>query len=272
MLHPISRRTSVRLLAVISFLQGMVFYAPVATLYRTAAGVGLGQLAWIESLSYLLMIALEMPWGLVTARIGYKNTIVISCVLYFVSKLVFWRADSFADFLAERVLLSVVLTGLSGCDSAYLYLCAGDENAQRAFGWYDAAGTAGLLCASVVFSGFVGERYRLAALLTVFSYGAAALLTLWLRPLPLTGEDAAPAAVQLRALWRGLRRSPGFLVFLLACACFSEVCQFVTVFLCQPLYLRAGLSPAAMGACYIAVTVAGMSGAASHRAARRRAA
>lgn len=259
---------SIRLLLVISFLQGMVFYAPVATLYRTAEGVSLGQIAWIESISYLLMIVLEVPWGLVTARIGYKNTLVISCALFFLSKIVFWQAYSFSGFLAERILLAVVLTGFSGCDSAYLYLCAGDADAQRVFGRYDAAGTAGLLCASAVFSGFLGGHYRLAALLTVLSYGAAALLALFLHPVPLTQADAAPMRAQLRTLWQNLRRNPRFLVFLLACACFSEVCHFVTVFLSQPIYVRAGFRPAAMGICYIAVTLAGMSGAASHRVMR----
>ena len=263
-----SGRKSIRLLLVIAFLQGMVFYAPVATLYRTAVGVSLGQIAWIESVSYLLMIVLEVPWGLVTAHIGYKNTLVISCVLFFLSKIVFWRAQSVSGFLAERILLAVVLTGFSGCDSAYLYLCAGDADAQRVFGRYDAAGTAGLLCASAVFSGFLGGHYRLAALLTVLSYGAAALLALFLHPVPLTEADAAPMCAQLRTLWHSLRQTPRFLVFLLACTCFSEVCHFVTVFLSQPVYVRAGLRPAAMGVCYIAVTLAGMSGAASHRAMR----
>lgn len=88
-------RNSIRLLLVISFLQGMVFYAPVATLYRTASGISLGQIAWIESISYLLMIVLEVPWGLVTARIGYRNTLIISCALFFLSKIVFWRAQLF---------------------------------------------------------------------------------------------------------------------------------------------------------------------------------
>ena len=102
----------------IAFLQGMVFYGPVATLYRTAAGVTVGQIALIESISYLLMILLEIPWGLVTARIGLKNTPSVSCILYLVSKVIFLQAESFGGFLAERALLAVVLTGFSGCDTA----------------------------------------------------------------------------------------------------------------------------------------------------------
>ena len=121
---------NVRLLCLVAFLQGMVFYAPVAALYRTRAGVSLGQIALIESVSWLAVLALEIPWGLLTARIGYRATLIGCCGLYFVSKLVFWRADSFGDFLAERLLLSAVTAGLSGCDSACLCLWAG-KHAQR---------------------------------------------------------------------------------------------------------------------------------------------
>ena len=157
-------------MCLVSFLQGMVFYAPVAALYRTQAGVSLGQIALIESISWLVSLALEIPWGLVTARIGYRASLVVCCGVYFVSKLVFWQADSFGDFLTERLLLSLVTAGLSGCDSAYLYLCAG-KNAHRALDFYEALGMAGLLTASAVFALFVGDAYRLAALLTVGSYG-----------------------------------------------------------------------------------------------------
>ena len=45
------------------FLQGMVFYGPVATLYRQAAGLDLFQIGLIESISLAAMLLLEMPWG-----------------------------------------------------------------------------------------------------------------------------------------------------------------------------------------------------------------
>ncbi len=112
----------------------MVFYAPVAALYRTQAGISLGQIALIESISWLVVLALEIPWGLFTARVGYRASLLVCCGLYFVSKLVFWRADSFGDFLAERLLLSAVVAGLSGCDSACVCLCAGGQS-QRALGF-----------------------------------------------------------------------------------------------------------------------------------------
>ena len=42
----------------IALLQGMVFYAPIASLYRQAAGLTLGQIAIIEGISYLMCFAM----------------------------------------------------------------------------------------------------------------------------------------------------------------------------------------------------------------------
>lgn len=95
----------------IALLQGMVFYSPIATLYRQAQGVTLFQITVIEGISLALGILLELPWGVVADKIGYRNTMVFCSGLYFVSKLVFWKATGFGGFLAERIMLSVVLSG-----------------------------------------------------------------------------------------------------------------------------------------------------------------
>ena len=99
----------------IALLQGMVFYAPVATLYRRAAGVSVFEISLIEAVSLALCVALEVPWGYLADRLGYRRTMVLCCGLYFISKLVFWQADSFGDFLTERILLAVVQAGLKAC-------------------------------------------------------------------------------------------------------------------------------------------------------------
>ncbi len=166
-------KKNIRLLYLLSFLQGMVFYGPIATLYRQARGVTIGQITLIESINLGLSLLLEIPWGVVADKIGYKRTFVFCTWLYFASKLVFWQAEGFGWFLAERLMLSVVIAGLSGVDSTILYLSCGRPgtpgalDSQKAFGVWDSMGTAGLLFASVVFSVWVKENYSLAAFLTV---------------------------------------------------------------------------------------------------------
>ena len=153
-----------------ALLQGMVFYGPIATLYRQSQGVTVFEITVIESISLALCILLEIPWGMIADKIGYRKTMIFCSFLYFISKIVFWQATGFGGFLAERIMLSVVLAGYSGVDSSILYLSCEGTDRQKAFGLYSSMSMAGLLIAAAVFSAFVGDDYRLAGLLTVIMW------------------------------------------------------------------------------------------------------
>ena len=148
------------LMYVITLLQGMVFYGSVSTLYRQAAGISLFQITLIESISMILTILLEIPWGIVADKIGYKKTFVLCSVLFFLSKLVFWRADSFGAFLFERILLAAVLAGLSGVETSLLYLSAKGRDTQKIFGINSTLSVVGLFLASGMYSLCIGDNYR----------------------------------------------------------------------------------------------------------------
>ena len=83
-------KKNIYLLYGIALLQGMVFYGPIATLYRQAQGVSVMQITVIESISLAVCLLLELPWGIIADKIGYKRTMVFCCGLYFISKIVFW--------------------------------------------------------------------------------------------------------------------------------------------------------------------------------------
>lgn len=263
-----ARRACV-LMCLIAFLQGFVLYAPVAALYRTGAGLTLTQIALLESLSYVLTVALEVPLGALCARIGYKRMLVLVNFVFFASKLVFWRAYSFGMFLAERVLMSVVSAGLSGCDDAYLYLAAGPEEAQRAFGRYSVSGTVGLLASSAAFTLLFSDAWRAAALWTAVFYGVAAACALALPDAPASKADRAPLAAQLRGIADNLRAQPRVGLLLAADVLLTISGQTVTVFYSQLLYKRCGVPDAWLGALYVLLTLCALSAGASWRAARR---
>ena len=258
-------RRNLPVLYAIALLQGMVFYAPVASLYRQAAGLTLSQIALIEGASYLFCLAMELPWGMLADRIGYRRTMIACCGLYFFSKLVFWRAEGFSAFLLERFLLSAALAGYSGVDESLIYLSCGVGGGHRAFGFYDAFGTAGMLLAAVVYSLFIGERYRLAALVTAGSYGLALLLSLLLVEVRPRARAAASALRGFFALLRRTLRSWRFLAFLLGFALYREAVQMITVWLSQNQYMRCGMGAPAVGAAYFTVTLLSLSGALSKR-------
>lgn len=259
-------RRNLVLMYAIALLQGMVFYGPVATLYRQAHGLSLFQITLLESVSLALCILLEVPWGAAAERLGYKKAMVLCCCLYFVSKLLFWQAEGFGGFLAERMVLSVVLAGLSGLDDSILFLSCRPGESQRVFGLYTGLQTLGLLAAALVFSLWIGERYALAGLLTAFSYGAAALLSFGL--VEVRAKEPRRRGAFRQAAGQVLKNRR-MLVLLLAAGLLTESHQVVTVFLNQPQYQRCGMGDRAIGLAYLAATLLGLTGMFSHRLTRR---
>ena len=253
-------KRSIVLFYAIYFLQGMCFYGPVATLYRQSAGLTLLDITVLESIATALMLLLEIPWGYVADRLGHRKTIIICMFLLAGSKVIFWRAETFAGFLVERLVLAAALSGLSGCDSAYLYACAGEKNAQKTFGVWNGWQTAGYLAAGLTSSFLLGENYRLAALFTVVSYTLSAVLTFALtEPKQERKERERPRMRE--ALKGSLRLAP----FLLGAGLLAETAQFVTVFLNQVQYRRSGIPIRWFGVIYAAVTLLSLFGAKSHR-------
>lgn len=253
------------ILYAISLLQGMVFYAPVATLYRQAAGVGIFQITLIESISLALMIGLEIPWGYVADRIGYKRTMVFCCSLFFLSKIVFWRAEGFAGFLLERIMLSVVCSGLSGVDSSMLYLSCKQEEAHRVFGIYQSLGELGIVLAAGIYALWIGTNYRLAGFLTVISYGLAAVLALGLKEVKSRDRGVKSGLRDMLDVLKGQLKNRKVLLLILAMALVNETHQSITVFLSQLQYLRAGMSHEMLSIAYIFVSITGLIGGFSAR-------
>jgi MFS family permease len=263
------KQLNIYLFYAIALLQGMVFYGPIATLYRQARGLNVFDITLIESICLVLTILLEVPWGVVADRIGYKKTMVICNVLYLVSKLVFWKADGFGLFLAERLILAVVCAGLSGCDIAFLFLSAGSERSQKVFSIFDAMGTAGLIVAAAIYSTVIQNNYSLTAFLTVISYGLAMLLTFFLQDVQPVIKSRLPLKEQARLVVKAIGQEKSFIFFLIAAALLAESNQTITVFLNQLQYLRSGITPGQMGFIYILVTVSGLFSASAYRLIQR---
>ena len=258
-------KRNIYLLYAIAFLQGMVFYAPVVSLYRQVRGMSLGQIALIESISYIIQLAMELPWGVVADRIGYKKTMIAGCGIFALSKLVFWRADSFGDFFWERVLISAAIAALSGVDESILYLSCTDNESQKVFGRWGAFSTAGLLASSGAFALWMADDYGLAALATFAAYALAAALTLPLTEVrPPEKERREPVRAFFRLLG-GTLRQRRFLLLVVCWALYCVVLGTVCTWLNQNQYLRCGMSGQAIGWVYIAVSVISMSGMFSQR-------
>ena len=246
-------KRNIKIMAGISLLQGMVFYASVASLYRLEGGLTLFDISLIESVSYVLTVAFELPWGILADRIGYRRTLIICAFGYFVSKIIFWKANGFAWFLSERILLSFVFAGLSGTDSSLIYL-SDPEHSQHSYGLCSAAGTAGMCVSSLIYALFIKEQYRLAGLCTVFPYGIAFVLSFFLtevHPADRSGYDFAG----MKTILTDILHSRRLLMLVAAGGIFSECIHLTTVFYDQPRYISAGIPVAVIGVLYIGMNL-----------------
>jgi MFS family permease len=221
----------------IIFMQGFVFYGPVATIYRQARGLSMSEIFIIESIALLLILVFEVPWGWFADRFGYKRTLIIVNSLYFVSKIIFYQAHGFEGFLLERVILALVIAGLSGCDAALIYASIKEEQAQSVFGRYSAIGTLGFLLACFFSSWIVKISIETTAFFTIFPYGMAMIFTLFLSEV----ESEKRENMKLKESVKQAFADRSIIFLVVAMALMVEIFQATTVFLNQLQYLKVGI-------------------------------
>lgn len=191
----------------------------------------------IESIALLLILVFEVPWGWFADRFGYKRTLIIVNSLYFVSKIIFYQAHGFEGFLLERVILALVIAGLSGCDAALIYASIKEEQAQSVFGRYSAIGTLGFLLACFFSSWIVKISIETTAFFTIFPYGMAMIFTLFLSEV----ESEKRENMKLKESVKQAFADRSIIFLVVAMALMVEIFQATTVFLNQLQYLKVGI-------------------------------
>ena len=255
------KKNNVYLMYAICFLQGFIFYGPIATIYRQSRGLSMYQIFLLESIFMVLMIVFEVPWGWVADRFGYKLTLVISNLMFLFSKIVFYEANTFYLFLLEAVLIALAISGLSGCDIALLYHSSDEGESEKVFGRYNAFGTMGFLVASIISTGIIARSIDLSAFLTIFPYLIAAFLTIFIKDVRVHLEDK-PSLVKT---FKSVMRNKEILLFVFAIALMNEVNHAVSVFLNQPQYQRSGINIKYFGLLMALVQIIRLGSAKSYR-------
>ncbi|GAA0181741.1 MFS transporter [Clostridium sediminicola] len=251
----ITNRSNIYIMYAIVFFQGFVFYGPVATLYRQDRGISMYQIFIIESVFWILMLAFEIPWGLFADKFGYKKTLLISNLIFFISKIVFYKAFSFEMFLFERILLAIAISGLSGCDMALLYASIKDDEAQKVFGRYNALATLGYLIASLMSTMIVKYSIDKTALYTIVPYGIATVLTLFIDDINRDVEKKP----RIRDSFKNALRNKEIIVLVISIALIREVFQSVSVFLNQLQYIRSGIDIRYFGVLAVVIQIVNLS-------------
>lgn len=241
---------------VLAFCQGLVFYSSVATLYRTSQGVTLYQMGIIDSFFALFMILFELPWGIICDRIGYKKTILISNLFYFLSKIVFYYAKGFWGFLVERLFLALAIAGLSGSDSALLYLSCDEESIHHVFGKKSMLETAGMVVASLMFTFVFHSDMKLSAFYTIIPFVISFIVSFMLDDI--IESNKTKNEFNMKEFFSVLSKYRIFLLFVIVSTLLTETSHMITTFYNQLQYQKVGISIEYYGILFLLIQFVGL--------------
>ena len=150
-----------------ALFNGLVFFAPVALLVRTAAGVSYSQFFLLQAVLSFVVFLTEIPAGKFTDRFGYKNTMVLNQSLLTLARLLLFAAflkSSFPLFLLEAIVEGVAVSFGSGTESAYLYTTLPEGSYVPRIARINNCGTIGFLVSTISYV-LIYSRFGLSGLL-----------------------------------------------------------------------------------------------------------
>ena len=140
----------------VCFLNGLVFFAPVALLVRTQAGVSEHIFFLLQALLSGVIFLGEIPTGFITDKIGYRKSLILAQVLLFGARsllLAAFVSRSLALFVVEAVVEGIAVCFTSGTGSAYLYDLYGENGYLVKTAHAENFGTAGFIISTVAYAG-----------------------------------------------------------------------------------------------------------------------
>lgn len=140
------------LLILISFFNGLVFYAPVALLVRTQSGITISQFFILQMILSVSILIFEVPAGYISDKLGYKRSIVCAQGLLLVARLLLLFSKTFWLFGFEAVIEGLSSSLISGTDSAYIYSYYQGEEYTVFCSKMGRAGTIGFILSTITYS------------------------------------------------------------------------------------------------------------------------
>ena len=140
----------------VCFLNGLVFFAPVALLVRTQAGVSEHIFFLLQALLSGVIFLGEIPTGFITDKIGYRKSLILAQVLLLGARsllLAAFVSRSLVLFVVEAVVEGIAACFISGTGSAYLYALYGENGYLAKTAHAGNFGTAGFIISTVAYAG-----------------------------------------------------------------------------------------------------------------------
>lgn len=185
-----------------SLCGGLVFFAPVALLVRTQAGISETQFFLLQALLSGIIALGELPTGHLTDRMGYRRSLILAQLLLLTARgllLAAFLLRSLPLFVAEALVEGISACLSSGTASAYLYALYGESDYLPKAAHAANFGTAGFLLSTAAYA-LLYRYFGLTGLLaaTVLAGAAGLVCSLFLRREP---RAAVPEHRSQSTMW-----------------------------------------------------------------------
>lgn len=163
------------------FFSSLVFYAPVALLIRTSRGVSISEFFILQAILSFGIFIFEIPFGMITDKIGYKNSIIISHFSMLLARIILLFSFSFEFFVLEAILEAVGFAFASGTIIGYEYEIIGEENFAVKSSVLGNYSTVGFIASTISFyfmNKYFGQNFLI--IFTIISTFISFLFTLFL--------------------------------------------------------------------------------------------
>lgn len=219
----------------VCFLNGLVFFAPVALLVRTQAGVSEHIFFLLQALLSGVIFLGEIPTGFITDKIGYRKSLIWAQVLLFGARsllLAAFVSRSLALFVVEAVVEGIAACFTSGTGSAYMYDLYGENGYLVKTAHAENFGTAGFIISTVAYAGI----YKISGMeglliTTVVANAAAVACSFFLRSESSKTVIADRKEVQILAVFKNKKA----FLFVISLAIFSIAWLLINFFYVEKL-------------------------------------
>ncbi|MGC4191445.1 MAG: MFS transporter [Thermomicrobiales bacterium] len=216
-LHPSSLRslTVTQHVAFISFFGQLYFFVPVMTPYLRDEGLGMAQIAGLQTILLWAMLVMEVPTGVLADRLGHRRSYQIALGMTILAELWFAFSHTYPMFIVSQVIAGTGFAFASGSVDAYVYEALPEDDRtrrmQQARGLIGAAYNLASLVAygttAFVTADLTHGRMYLTLWMGIAGLSAGFLLGLTLRePVRLEGHHERPKSLMLlRQGWETIR-------------------------------------------------------------------
>lgn len=244
-----------KLVALITFFGQLYFFVPVMTPYLQGKGLSLAQIAGMQTMLMVSMLAMEIPTGVLADRFGHRRSYQISMVMAALGELITLLADTYPEFMLGQFVAGTGFAFASGSVDALIYGSLSPEN--RTLGMQQAKGLQGAayqLAALIAYSiggwltrDLTMENMRFTLKLDVVFVGFAALITLLLRePVRDVMAERLRSLDLLGRGWRTIRTRPQVRRLILISIVTNPFVPHLLIFY-QAYFLRSEVPPMWLG-------------------------